>query len=159
MPTGVGHCFTYFVCRCFILTAAAVACVPTTQGTYSEGGAEAVCHSCPVGAGYTTWPQTAATSAASCVCLPGYGISSSGVCALCQPGTYSPGGKQACQPCEFGTTSKAGASGDSQCVPVAQECPVGQVAPPDAVSKEQCGCYPGYGGAFVGGAWTHAHTA
>lgn len=29
---------------------------------------------------------------------------------------------------------------------VAQECPTGQIAPEDAVSSEQCSCYPGFGG-------------
>lgn len=59
-------------------------CLRQLQGTYSEGGPSAVCQSCPAGgAGYTTDPDTAATSIASCVCLAGYGISDNGMCRLC----------------------------------------------------------------------------
>jgi hypothetical protein len=54
-----------------------------------------------------------------------------------------------CQPCPFGTSSKAGAETTFDCVPVAQKCPPGQIAAPDAESREQCGCLPGYGGAYV----------
>ena len=28
---------------------------------------------------------------------------------------------------------------------MAQPCPIGQVAPPDAVSAAECGCLPGFG--------------
>lgn len=70
------------------------------QGTYSVGGSAAVCHSCgPAGgAGYTTDPDSAATSVASCVCLAGYGISDNGMCRLCPRNTYSEGGsKEECK--------------------------------------------------------------
>jgi hypothetical protein len=51
-----------------------------------------------------------------------------------------------CIPCPFGQTSRAGAERRHECVPESQTCPIGQIAPPDAVSAEQCGCLPGYGG-------------
>jgi hypothetical protein len=54
-----------------------------------------------------------------------------------------------CQPCPFGTSSKAGAESSFDCVPVAQKCPPGQIAAPGAESREQCGCLPGYGGTYV----------
>jgi hypothetical protein len=78
-----------------------VACEPCPMGTYSEGGKDAACHSCPGGgAGYTTL-EGAATSIAACVCLAGYGMTDQGVCKLCPPDTFGAGGsKQACQPCE-----------------------------------------------------------
>lgn len=50
------------------------------------------------------------------------------------------------RPCPFGQTSRAGAESAKECVPESQKCPIGQIAPPDAVSPEQCGCLPGYGG-------------
>jgi len=48
-----------------------------------------------------------------------------------------------------GTTSAPGAKSINQCRSVAQLCPVGQTAPLDAVSRKECGCYPGYGSAGV----------
>lgn len=77
-------------------------CCLRAQGTYSVGGAAAVCQSCgPAGgAGYTTDPDSAATSIASCVCLAGYGISDNGMCRLCPRNTYSEGGsKEECKVC------------------------------------------------------------
>lgn len=48
----------------------------------------------------------------------------------------------------FGTTSKPGARSADECSSnrIEQPCPVGQVAPPDAVSAAQCGCMAGFGG-------------
>jgi hypothetical protein len=64
-----------------------------------------------------------------------------------QVGTYSEGGTfEDCKPCPFGTTSDFGATGKDECRPVAQTCPVGQIARPGAVSSVECGCIPGYGG-------------
>jgi hypothetical protein len=51
-----------------------------------------------------------------------------------------------CKPCAFGHTSSAGAVSQYDCVPTIRSCPPGQGAPPDAVSEDQCGCLPGYGG-------------
>jgi hypothetical protein len=35
-------------------------------------------------------------------------------------------------------------------VPVTQPCPIGQIAPPGAVSADNCGCLPGFGGGKQG---------
>jgi hypothetical protein len=51
-----------------------------------------------------------------------------------------------CKPCGFGLTSADGATGRDQCKAVEQPCPIGQYAPPEAVSKDQCRCYRGFGG-------------
>lgn len=67
-------------------------CTFLQQGTFSPGGAGAACQSCPgEGAGYTTVPYIAATSASSCVCIPGYGMSDTGLCRQCPPNTFSEG--------------------------------------------------------------------
>jgi hypothetical protein len=50
-----------------------------------------------------------------------------------------------CKPCPFGTTSAAGTDDIDECSPVAQACPVGMFASPDAVDGDQCRCYPGFG--------------
>jgi hypothetical protein len=50
------------------------------------------------------------------------------------------------RPCPFGSTAPPGSFELEACVSVAQECPIGQIAPEDAVSSEQCSCYPGFGG-------------
>lgn len=125
------------------------------QGTYSLGGKEAVCQTCPnLGAGFTTAPKLAATSIASCVCRPGFGFTEVGTCKRCPANTYSSGSDRAdCSPCPFGTTSAAGATSKEECRASPQACPIGQWAPEDAVSKEQCMCYPGFGGACVGCVW------
>lgn len=117
------------------------------QGTFSLGGKEAVCQSCPNnGAGYTTVPKTAATSSAACQCRSGYGMRGDGACKRCPADTYSLGPtRDECTACPFGTTSAPGASSIEQCREVAQLCPVGQTAPKDAVSQKECGCYRGYG--------------
>lgn len=122
------------------------------QGTFSPGGAGAICQSCPgEGAGYTTVPYIAATSASSCVCIPGYGMSDKGLCRICPANTYSEGiSKEDCKPCPFGHTSAPGSCGKNECVPASQPCPVGQIAPPGAVSSDQCVCLPGHGGKHVG---------
>jgi hypothetical protein len=52
-----------------------------------------------------------------------------------------------CVACGFGLTSQEGATSREECRPVQQACPIGQWAPPDAVSKEMCQCYRGFGGA------------
>lgn len=51
-----------------------------------------------------------------------------------------------CEPCGFGFTSREGATSREECRPVQQACPIGQWAPADAVSKEDCRCYKGFGG-------------
>jgi hypothetical protein len=109
---------------------------------------DAVCRSCPgEGAGYTTVPYQAATSASSCVCIPGYGMSDTGLCRICPAGTFSEGiSKEDCAFCPFGHTSAPGSRGREDCVPASQPCPVGQVAPYGAVSSDQCVCLPGHGG-------------
>lgn len=56
----------------------------------------------------------------------------------------------------FGYTSSPGASDIRECKPVAQKCPPGQMAPVDAVSAEQCGCLPGFGGALQEVTWHSA---
>lgn len=55
-----------------------------------------------------------------------------------------------CKPCPFGFTSRPGARGVEECVPIPQSCPVGQVALIGAVSSEQCVCLPGHGGELLG---------
>lgn len=124
-------------------------CDACGEGTYSEGGADAVCKSCPSnGAGFTTVPSSAATSVSACVCLPGYGLTADGLCRMCDANTYSPGGsKEQCKPCPFGTASRPGSASYWECKgDVAQKCPAGQWVPEDAVSVQQCRCLPGYGG-------------
>lgn len=82
-----------------------------------------------------------------CRCKAGHGSTSGSTCRLCPIGSFAEGGTMDdCQPCSFGYTSRAGADSQRECVPEAQACPVGQIAPPDAVSEELCGCLPGYGG-------------
>lgn len=78
----------------------------------------------------------------------GYGaVVGEGGCHLCPAGTYGKGGSlEDCVPCPFGYTSAPGTTSWKGCVPAAQECPVGQLAPLGAVSKEECGCLPGHGG-------------
>lgn len=51
-----------------------------------------------------------------------------------------------CEPCGFGFTSREGATSRQECRPVQQACPIGQWAPQEAVSKEDCRCYKGFGG-------------
>jgi hypothetical protein len=88
----------------------------------------------------------------ACKCKPGYGsLTGAGLCHQCPVGTYSEGlTMEDCKPCPFGTTSKAGSvTADEDCVPVAQPCPVGQIAPPSAVSAEHCACVPGFGGEYL----------
>lgn len=89
------------------------------------------------------------SSVDECVCRPGFGLSSTpgAKCSLCPSGTYSPGGSlDQCRQCPFGTVSRAGATHRRECELSPQACPIGQWAPEDAVSREQCVCYPGYGG-------------
>lgn len=78
----------------------------------------------------------------------GYGSSTgSAPCQLCPSGSYSEGGDlEACRPCPFGFKSAPGACGLHECVRTPQACPIGQWAPNDAVSQDQCACYPGFGG-------------
>jgi hypothetical protein len=71
---------------------------------------------------------------------------SSPYCTLCPVGTFSPGGsREQCSPCPFGTTSAPGSSSNASCVPTLTACPVGQIAPPNAVSVSECSCLPGFG--------------
>lgn len=51
-----------------------------------------------------------------------------------------------CKPCGFGYTSPEGSESFMDCRPVAQRCPIGQSAPEDAASVEECRCYNGFGG-------------
>jgi len=83
-------------------------------------------------------------------CKPGYGSATGfAPCRLCPIGTYSEGGTmEDCKPCSFGHTSAAGSDSRERCLPLSQPCPVGQIAPPDAVSPRQCGCAPGHGGGW-----------
>ena len=61
-------------------------------------------------------------------------------------GTFSPGdSREQCNPCPFGTTSAPGSSSNASCVPTLTACPVGQIAPPNAVSVSECSCLPGFG--------------
>lgn len=62
---------------------------------------------------------------------------------------------EVCKACPWGQTSKAGAESVFDCVPAAHTCPPGQVAPPDAVSAEQCACLPGYGAGETAGDACH----
>jgi len=55
-----------------------------------------------------------------------------------------------CKPCPLGYTSGPGTVSDTKCVKVPQVCPAGQIAPPDAVSPEQCACMGGFGGEYSG---------
>jgi hypothetical protein len=57
-----------------------------------------------------------------------------------------------CKPCPFGFTSRPGARGVEECVPVPQACPVDQVPLVGAVSPAQCVCLPGHGGEHIGDA-------
>jgi len=95
------------------------------QGTFSEGGKDALCQLCPNGgAGYIT--NEGATTPAACVCLPGYGTGDSGSCGLCPANTFGPGGnKNQCEPCPDGTQSAPGATCKEECVPVKILCPAG----------------------------------
>jgi len=93
-------------------------------------------------------PFARGVSTQECMCKPGYGSpTGEGPCHVCPVGTYSEGRTlEECKICPFSTTSVAGATSKADCLPVAQKCPVGQVAPPHAFSPDQCGCLPGYGG-------------
>ena len=93
-------------------------------------------------------PSAFGASTKECMCKAGYGSKNGdGPCHLCPVGTYSEGASlEDCKPCPFGTTSDVATTTRELCKPVAQKCPVGQIAPPDAFSIEQCGCMPGYGG-------------
>lgn len=91
-PAGCVACLLMFVLSQCLLA----------QGTFSPGGAGAVCQSCPgEGAGYTTVPYIAATSASSCVCIPGYGMSDTGLCRMCPPNSFSEGISK--EDCKVGT--------------------------------------------------------
>jgi hypothetical protein len=94
----------------------------------------------------------AATSAAECGCLPGFGISNpsnpGAGCAVCPADTYSPGGTvEACVPCGFGLTSPASSSSITDCYPLNQICPPGMEIPGGGTgsSTEECQCKPGFG--------------
>lgn len=130
-------------------------CVPCGFGFTSPEGAcgPEECYpidQCPVGTEPTDetldfgGPQTAK----ECVCKPGFGaVVGEGGCHLCPAGTYGHGGSmEDCVPCPFGYTSAPGTTSWKGCVPAAQECPVGQLAPLGAVSRQECGCLPGHGG-------------
>lgn len=54
-----------------------------------------------------------------------------------------------CRAAGFGYSSAPGTSSWKGCLRTPQACPIGQWAPKDAVSQEQCACYPGFGGAQV----------
>lgn len=146
------------------------ACSMCPAGTFAAGGNTQPCRPCRFGytspAGAVSEEQCVPTNACpvgtellkdakdpvsvgDCVCKPGYGASSDGSrsCQLCSVGTYSVGGSlEQCKPCAFGTTSAAGSTSQKQCQRSPQACPIGQWAPENAVSKEQCICYPGFGG-------------
>jgi hypothetical protein len=94
----------------------------------------------------------AGASKQECSCKPGFGSpTGEGICRLCPTASYSPGGTmEDCKPCPFGFTSRPGARGVEECVPIPQSCPVGQVALIGAVSSEQCVCLPGHGGELLG---------
>lgn len=132
-------------------------CVPCGFGFTSPYGATGPeeCYpvdQCPAGTQPTgeTLDLGGPHSAMECTCKPGYGsVTGEGSCHLCPAGTYSKGGtKEDCIPCPFGYTSAPGTTSWEGCVPASQECPVGQLAPLGAVSKEECGCLPGHGGTF-----------
>jgi hypothetical protein len=130
-------------------------CIPCDFGMTSPVGSTSrdACYPakhCPAG---TRVPPSKyrpgyASSKGECKCKPGYGSTTGeGVCKLCPVSTYAPGGNmEDCKPCPFGTTSAAGSTDKSDCRPEAQKCPVGQIAPLDAVSADECHCLPGYGG-------------
>jgi len=145
------------------------ACSICPAGTYAPGGNTQPCKQCAFGytsaAGSTSEEQcysvnacpagtelrmlaSAPSSVNDCVCKPGYGSSTGrGPCQLCPPNTYSTGGTlEDCKPCGWGMVSAAGATDKAMCQNSPQACPIGQWAPKDAISKEQCGCYPGFGG-------------
>lgn len=124
--------------------AAAAACSP--DGSSSESACYTT-NACPAG----TEPHRsidAPSALSDCVCKSGYGSpTGTGICRLCPANTYSTGGTmEDCKKCPFGTTSAEGSTSKDQCRSVPQACPLGQWAPPDAVSAEECRCYKGFGG-------------
>jgi hypothetical protein len=168
------------VSTCSVLLARAVCaaadalgtlCTECPPGTYSPGFNRDACLTCPFGtssgagsssiidcrtvaqkcpAGMAAPP--AATSAAECGCLPGYGIANpanpSAGCAVCPVGTYSPGSTaQACTPCGFGLTSPASSADITDCYPLDLVCPPGMEIPGGGTgaSNEECQCKPGFG--------------
>lgn len=118
-------------------------CIPCGFGYSSTEGATSGMHcipvnSCPAGTDYRQHDPEKAFTQADCVCKAGYGSpTGSGICRMCPAGTYSEGGTmEDCKPCAFGMTSS---SGSEQCTrAVEQSCPIGQWAPPDALSKDEC---------------------
>ena len=128
-------------------------CVPCGFGYSSPEGAttEALCvpvNACPAGMKISGDGKARAFNMRDCVCQAGFGaVAGSGICRRCPAGTLSRGGSMDdCQPCGFGHTSEEGAD---SCRPLPQPCPMGQWAPLDAVSEEECQCYKGFGGERV----------
>jgi len=136
------------------------ACIPCGFGfTSALGSTDAdACReveACPAGTMYNSAGGHNSFSLSDCVCKPGYGSrTGSSPCHLCPAKTFSNGRNlEDCKPCPFGFTSEAGAESEKDCRPVAHACPIGQYAPPDAVSEQECRCYSGFGGEWpVGGA-------
>lgn len=148
------------------------ACKVCPVGTWSPGGSTQPCiscgfgysspegsksqqqcvpvNACPAGTEYRDGAVDRAFSISDCVCRPGFGSpTGSGICRLCPAGTFGPGGSlEDCYPCPFGTTSGEGAQHSHECRPVEQACPIGQYAPADAVSVQECRCYRGFGGGW-----------
>lgn len=148
-------------------------CRKCPAGTFGVNGTTQPCEKCPFGfssaEGATSkeacFPHNACPmgtevhrdleqpdSLESCVCKPGFGVvPGTDYCRLCPAGTYAFGGDLSeCLACNFTLTSAPGAQSEEECVPAAQPCPIGQIAPPNAVSAEQCACLPGYGGGCMG---------
>jgi len=82
-----------------------------------------------------------------CVCLPGYGASSStGPCHKCPVDTWAPGTThEPCKPCPHGTASPSGSTDAKHCVPYSKVCGTGGYLLGKAKKPSDCGCYPGYG--------------
>jgi len=128
-------------------------CIPCGFGFTSADGSTSAeqcmpVNACPAGTDYRDSNVDKAFSPHDCVCKPGYGSTTgTGICRLCPAGTFSRGGSmEDCRTCPFGYTSREGARDATECERVEQACPIGQKAPPDAVSVQQCHCYRGFGG-------------
>lgn len=143
-------------------------CSLCQPGTWSRGGGNKPCISC--GGGYSTpegaWSELQCTETHACpagtkykknntgapfdldedcVCKPGFGgVPGTNRCQRCPAGTFAVGGDmEDCKSCPFGYTSD---DGDVSCRVDKRPCPVGQWAPDDATSEEECRCYRGFGG-------------
>jgi hypothetical protein len=140
---NAGGCI-YAVCRF-----GGLACRPCAAGKYSTGGNYAACSSC--GPNQSSPPQSPGVD--FCMCAAGYGLGSSGACALCPLGTFWPGPAKTAVDVGEGIQAATAAQNLkkvatlSPCLACNAPGVGGSITTlqQGATSVNQCVCEPGYG--------------